>query len=688
MANFLLEIGVEEIPASYLLPATEFISNYLKKALLENKIGYKEIKSFFTFCRIAILVKGIKEKQEVWEEEIIGPPKKVALSEDSSLTSQGRGFLSANRAKEYYWKKTPKGEYLFIKKKKGGEKTNLILTSILPSLITEIPFPKRMRWAENSITFARPIRWICSVFNHSPLRFTFPNIRVGNFTYGNKNFKKKIILKDAKEYERILKKHKVIPSYEERKESVIKKANALAKRVKGEVLTDPELLEEVTNTLEFPIPILVNFTERYLSLPNPIITTVLKKHLRAFSIAQGNNLLPYFIVFVNNPLVKKSEVRKWYENGAESRLADAEFFFKEDLKQGLASFLEEEKKVIWIEGLGTLYDKTERMVKLTEKLGSYYPEIDREGLKRASLLSKADLLSNIVREKELTSLQGIMGGIYAQMAEEKEVVFQAIGEQYLPIPKTKEGALLALADRFDNIVASFLKGEIPTGSYDPFGLKKMADTILEILSFHNLFLSVNEPIEFLLPESPSSDFPLKEKILRFFAERVKLFLMGKGYRYDIADSLISLSPLVPYDLGLRAEALRKFREEQKEEFRTLVIGQKRVKNILREAERKGITYSESIDLTLLREEPEKILYEKAKGLEGRLKDYLKERHYLESLKILLTLREPIDKVFDEVLIMTDDLDLRRNRLSLFSYIKSLFYSFCDFSLLVLEGEDK
>ncbi|MEO0110547.1 MAG: glycine--tRNA ligase subunit beta [candidate division WOR-3 bacterium] len=688
MPNFLLEIGTEEIPASYLSPATEFLVNSFKKLLLENKIGYKEIKSFFTPCRMAILVKGIKERQEVWEEEVIGPPKKVALTEDGSLTSQGKGFLLANKAKEYYWRETPKGEYLFIRKKKGGEKTNLILSSLLPSLITEIPFPKRMRWAESGVAFARPIRWICSVFNGSILRFPFPNIRVGNFTYGNKNFKKRVVLKDAKDYERVLKKYKVIPSYEERRKSVLNKANSLAKKVKGEILADSELLDEITNTLEFPVPILVNFAERYLSLPKPVITTVLKKHLRALSIGQGDNLLPYFIVFLNNPLGKKSEVKKWYENSAESRLADAEFFFNEDLKKGLENFLLEEKKVIWIEGLGTLYDKTERMKKLVEKLGSYYPEIDREGLQKATLLSKADLLTNIVREKELTSLQGIMGGIYAQMAGEKEVVFQAIGEQYLPIPKTKEGALLALADRFDNIVASFLKGEIPTGSYDPFGLKRMADTILEIFSSHHLFLSVDEPIEFLLGEFSSTDLSLKEKILRFFGERVKLFLMEKGYRYDIADSLISLSPLVPYDLEMRAEALTRFREERKEEFRTLVIGQKRAKNILREAERKGIAYSEIVNPDLLREEPEKVLFEKGKGLEERLKNSLKERRYLETLELLLTLREAIDKVFDEVLVMTEDAELRRNRLALFSYIKSLFYSFCDFSLLVLEGEEK
>uniref|UniRef100_A0A7C3YRS7 Glycine--tRNA ligase beta subunit n=1 Tax=candidate division WOR-3 bacterium TaxID=2052148 RepID=A0A7C3YRS7_UNCW3 len=688
MANFLLEIGTEEIPASYLHPATEFLVNSFKKVLADNKIPYKEIKSFFTPRRIAILVKGIKERQEVWEEEVIGPAKKVALNEDGSLTPQGKGFLAANKAKDFSIKETSKGEYLFIKKKRGGEKTVSILKRFLPSLIREIPFPKRMRWMKNGITFARPIRWLLSLFGERILRFPFPTIRVGNWTFGNTYFKKRIILKSAVDYERVLKEYKVIPSFSERRERIRKEASLLAKRAGGEVLFDEELLDEITNTLEFPRGILVKFSQEYLNLPKPVITLVLKKHLRAMAVGRDNNLLPYFIVFANNPFLDKKKVKEWYENSAESRLADANFFYQEDLKKGLESLLEEEKKVIWIEGLGTLYDKTERIKKLVERYCDDCPDIDREGLLRAVLLAKTDLLTNIVREKELTSLQGIMGGLYAQILGEKETVFRAIGEQYLPVPKTKEGALLALADRFCNIVGSFLKGEIPSGSYDPFGLKRMADTIIEILSFHNLFLVVDSSVDFLLSEFSPSDVSLREKILRFFAERMKLFLLNKGYRYDVADSLVYLSPLIPRDLEMRASALQKFREERGEEFRALVIGQKRAKNILREAERKGIPYSSAVDPSLLCEEPEKELYEAARNLEPKIAESLRGREYEETLSLLLSLRGAIDKVFDEVLVMTEDVNLRRNRLALFSYIKSLFYSFCDFSLLVLEGEER
>ncbi len=698
MANLLLEIGSEEIPASYLGPAADSLGNSFKDFLQKKRIAYKEIEIFFTPRRIAVLVKGIGKRQEVWEEEIPGPPKTAALKEDGSLTPQGEAFLRANKAKNFYLKNTPKGEYIFIKKKMGGEETVRILRDFLPSAILSLPFPKNMRWSPKvkrcaakatggkDVVFARPIRWLSVLFDNRVIKFPFFNIPVANFTFGNRYFQKKIFLKEAKGYEGLLKRWWVIPNFSERKEIIKRKALALADKIGGEVFLDADLLEEVANTLEFPKPIIAQFEKRFLSLPAPVISTVLKKHLRAFSVKKKGKeeLLPYFLVFVNNPFGKEERIREWYERSAKSRLEDAKFFYEEDLKIGLLPLVEKEKEVIWIEGLGSLYDKTQRLVRFSEYLAGFYPEVG-ESLRRAAFLSKADLLTNIVREKELTSLQGVMGGIYAQGLGESEEVMRAIGEQYLPVPNSKVGALLALADRFDNLVASFLKGEIPTGSYDPFGLKRMADTIIEILSHHNFFLSLDEGVDFFLKEFGSQG-ETKVRLLKFFRERVHLFLEERGYRYDIADSLVFLSPLVPKDLEERASALQKFRRQREEEFQRLVIGQKRVKNILREADAKKIPYGGGVAISLLQEAAEKDLYKRACELEGQIILALNEKRYEETLNLLLSFREGIDRFFDEVLVMTEVEELRRNRLALLSYIKSLFYSFCDFSLLVLEGK--
>ncbi len=687
MANFLLEIGTEEIPASYLAPAAEFLNNSFKKLLSEKRVGYKDIKVFFTPRRIAVLIEEIAERQQVWEEEVIGPPKKVAVNENGLLTTQGKGFLKTNKAKDFYVKETPKGEYLFIKKTKGGKETASLLKSLLPSLITSIPFPKYMRWQDApAVLFARPIRWLCCLLGNRRLQFDFPNLRVSNFTFGNRYYQKKIVLKNPAQYEEILKEYKVIPSFWERRDFIIKELHNLAKDLDGSFVEDRELIDEVANTLEFPVPLLCHFDERYLSLPFPVITTVLKKHLRAF-VVRNEGFLPYFLVFANNPGLDCSEVKGWYEKSARSRLEDAQFYFEEDLKKGLLPLVEAEKKVIWIEGLGSLYDKTQRLVRLGERLAGYCEGIDLELLRRASFLAKADLLTNMVREKELTSLQGIIGGIYASLLGEKEGVAQIIAEQYLPLPQTKEGAIFALADRLDNIVASFLKGEIPTGSYDPFGLKRMADTILEILSHHNLFIRIDEPVGFLIQEFNSKEENnLLNKILDFFTDRLRLFLQERGYRYDCAEACCRISPLVPKDSELRASALEKYRKERKEEFARLVIGQKRVANILREAEQKGIEYPSEVGSLLLIEEAEKVLYQKALELEPKLMRAVTERKYEESLSLLLSLREAIDNFFDKVLVMTEEIALKQNRLALLSYIKSLFNQFCDLSLIVLDEE--
>lgn len=686
--DLLIEIGTEEIPASYLTPASSKFKSKIEKFLKESRISFKDSKIFYTPRRIAILISDVAAKQLDDIKEIQGPPRNIGYDKDGKPTKTAYGFARSHQknVKDIFIKSTPKGEYLFLKKKIKGENTVLLLKKILPKIIPSLSFPKSMQWTETKLRFARPIRWIIVLFGNTPVKIQMNKISSSSYTFGHRFLSKKPLrIKEPKEYESLLQRHYCIVNPEKRREMVEDGLINVANSIRVRVVEDPELLEEVTNTVEYPSPILCQFEERFLELPEEILITALKYHQRCFALKdREGRLIPYFIAITNAPKGDKSEIRKWYERFLRSRLADAEFYYKEDIEKGLEQRVEEEKRVIWIEGLGTLYDKTQRLMELSLFLSSQIPGVEEKALKKATYLSKADLLTNMVREKEFTSLQGIMGGIYAKALGESDKIGEIIYEHYLPkslqdsLPKTLEGSILSIADKLDNITASFLKNEIPTGSEDPFGLRRQATAVISIILERELFLSLNRLIDKNLGLYNKGDNKIKKDLREFFKERVYQYLIEKAIRYDIVNA-VKLWFDNPLDAKLRADALMDFRE--KEEFEKLVIGQKRVANIL-----KGVRVKEEIDPSLFKQKEEKRLYEKAKGIEESLKKTVKDKKYKNSLKILLSLREEIDTLFDEVLVMTEEEKLRNNRLALLSYIKSLFLEVCDLSEIVLEGE--
>lgn len=687
--DLLIEIGTEEIPASYLAPASSEFKSKIEKFLQDSRIDFKESKIFYTPRRIAILIFDVLSKQPDEIKEIQGPPRDIGYDKNGKPTKTGYGFARSHKKsiKDVYIKSTPKGEYLFLKKRLRGENTTLLLKKTLPKLILSLSFPKSMRWTETKLRFARPIRWIVVLFGNTPVKIQINKISTSPYTFGHRFLSKKPLkIKEPREYESLLQKHYCIADPERRREMVDDGLINVANSIRARVVEDPELLEEVTNTVEYPLPILCQFEERFLQLPEEVLITALKYHQRCFALKdREDRLIPYFIAITNAPKGDKSEIRKWYERFLKSRLADAEFYYKKDIEKGLEKRVEEEKRVIWIEGLGTLYDKTQRLVELSSFLSSEISGVDEKALKRAAYLSKADLLTNMIREKEFTSLQGIMGGIYARVLGEPDKIGEIIYEHYLPkssqdqLPKTLEGSILSMVDKLDNITASFLKGEIPTGSEDPFGLRRQATAIIYIILERNLFLSLDRLVEKSLELYNKKDNRVKKNLREFFEDRVYQYLIEKGIRYDIANG-VKLWFDNPLDAKLRADALMDFRKD--EEFERLVIGQKRVANIL-----KGIRVKGGIDPSLFKAKEERALYEKAKEIERLLKKKVKERNYKASLETLLSLRGEIDALFDEVLVMTEEEDLRNNRLALLSYIKSLFLEVCDLSEIVLEGEE-
>jgi glycyl-tRNA synthetase beta chain len=377
------------------------------------------------------------------------------------------------------------------------------------------------------------------------------------------------------------------------------------------------------------------------------------------------------------------QVRYWYEQAVESRLDDAKFFYEEDLKFGFEKRVEEERRVVWIEGLGTLFNKTTRLEKLALVLSQRVPHINKDFLLKSAFLCKADLLTNMVREKEYTSLQGIMGGIYAQATGENELVAQIISEHYLPktfgdkLPAAREGSILSMADKIDNIVGAFIVNAAPSGSFDPLGLRRQATAIMTICLEKQFFLNLTEIIEFSfeyfnVPENQN----LLNTIGTFFKERLNALLLERSIRYDVAKAVLAINTINPFDAYNRAQALTQFR--LKSEFEPLVIGQKRVNNIL-----KGIRESFVTKQELLKEEAEQTLYNQAKSIEVQLDETVIRGEYAKGLELLLSLRPAIDSFFDKVLVMTEDGTLKNNRLGLLQFIKSLFRKIADLSEIVI-----
>lgn len=689
--NFLLEIGTEELPASFLEPAAQFLKEKLEDFLTKNRIKFGKTRIFYTPRRLAVIFQNVAEQQRKETIEVAGPPWKVVFDQKGNPTKSAIGFAQSH-GKVYhdlYPKKTERGEYAYLKKETPQGKTQTILANGLSEIIRSIPFPKTMRWTENKTRFGRPVRWLCVVFGITPVIFKLDGIVASSQTYGHRNFAKKAIkIKTISDYEKILLLNGVLVNQVKRQREIEKRMKHLAKKIPGLIVRDEELLAEVVNIVEFPFPILCEFNQEFLKLPAVVLRTALKAHQRCFSIQdQKGNLLPFFITVTNNPKCNQKEVKTWYEKAIESRLKDAAFFLQEDLKIGISSLVETEKKVTWIEGLGSLYEKTQRLIALAKFISPLVPKSETTLLLRAAELAKADLLTNMVREKEFTSLQGTMGGIYAEIAGEPISVAKAIQEHYAPknvtdsLPVSIEGSILSIADKMDNIVASFIAGAIPSGSEDPFALRRQATAILTIIMEKTFVIDLAALLVYSLSlfKRTAEDSALLVKLNQFFQERLGSLFLDRKIRYDVTNAVLEVDWMNPVDAEQRAKALEQFRAGA--DFADLVIGQKRVANILKEQ-----AVPVSVQEQLLIEPAEKILYDKARELEPSLNSAIAQSDFAKALSQLLSLRQNIDELFDKVLIMSEDQSLRVNRFALLTYLKSLFLKVADLSKIVLEGE--
>ena len=677
---YLIEVGVEELPSSYIRNALNAFKDLVEKALNEENLGFDHIDAYATPRRLSLMIHGIDATQGDIEDWVKGPAKKIAYKDDGSVNKPLEGFMRSQNVTEadLEVRELKGNEYIYAHIHKAGASAESILAEIIPNAIRHIPFPKNMRWGGKNLRFARPIRWILSMLNDRIVDFDLEGIALSNVTRGHRFLgSSHIEIKDVRDYEEALEKNFVILDQDKRKETILYQINHMAKSNGGEIRRDDDLLEELTFIVEYPTAVLGNVQEKFLSLPDVVITTPMREHLRYTPVySPEGDLLPYFITIRNGNEDYVDVVAEGNEKVLEARLEDARFFFDNDRERPLEDYVSQLGGIVFQEKLGTMADKTGRISDLVARIGEILAVGEKtvESAKRACYLSKADLMTNMVQE--FTELEGIIGSIYAKLDGEESVVSDAIREQYMPVasgaalPESTTGTIVSLADKFDTICGLFAIGEMPTGSQDPFALRRKAIGILRMINEKHWELSLSDCIDaslFSFVDSMGLVFDKEEvrkQILKFFRGRIDTMLDGDGIRYDIIQALNDIDGEDSLRVFEKAQAMQNlFVDGDRKSFLEAVT---RVENIASKNEAKDGTIDEAI-LT----EEERALYDNVLAIEPELDEAYRTRDDARYLELLDSLTDAIHLYFDRVMIMAEDESLRNNRLALIQRIDAL-----------------
>ncbi|KXZ39694.1 glycyl-tRNA synthetase beta chain [Alkalithermobacter thermoalcaliphilus JW-YL-7 = DSM 7308] len=682
----LFEIGTEEIPARFINSAIDQIKQNTQKIFNENRLSFGQICVYTTPRRLTLVVNDLKEMQSDLEEEVKGPSKKIAFDENNNPTKPLEGFMKSKglTLENIYFKQSGKEEYVYGKITQKGRDTKEVLKEVLPEIVKSITFPKSMRWGGKNLRFARPIRWMVCLYGQEVVQFEVEGIKSSNITRGHRFLGSDSIKVDSLEdYLTKLRENYVILDQNERKQIIKQQCMSVAESLSANLLLDEELLEEVTYIVEYPTAFYGNFKQDYLSLPKEVIITPMKEHQRYFPvIKEDGSLLPNFVTVRNGTDYKIDNVRKGNEKVLEARLADALFFYKEDIKKPLDEYIDKLKNVVFQEKLGTVYDKTERIQSLSQSLIDALDYInDKEDILRVARLCKADLVTNMVFE--FTELQGIMGREYAKVYNEKEVVSQGIYEHYLPrfsgddLPQTKAGIVVSLADKLDTIAGFFAIGIQPTGSNDPYALRRQALGIINIIMEKDITIDLENIIADALDNYKHLEFD-KEKVVNevvdFFKQRIKNMFSEMGIRYDVIDAVLNQGINDIANIYTKAKELNTW--INKDEIVQILTVFNRVSSLAEKA------VSKEISEEYLIKNEEKILYNMFKDIRQRVDKLIKDRNYSSALDEFIKLKDPIDTLFNTVMIMDKDEKIKNNRLALLRQITDTMLSICDLSKIV------
>lgn len=661
MSKYLLEVGVEELPYKFIPMAISQLETGFKNFLESNNVNYGNIKVMATPRRLAVIVEDLAQSQPDVEKVVKGPIASVAFDENKNLTKAGEGFAKKNgvEPKDLY----VEDNYVYAKISIKGKNTKELLQENVPQIFAKLQGPHFMRWGSNDVKFSRPIRWVLSIMDSEEVKIKIIDKESSNITNGHRFSKQNIIVNNPDEYIGKLREAHVIVNQEERKNKILELTRIEADKFSASTKISDDLLEEVTFIVEYPVAVVCNFDEEFLTIPQEVAVTVMETHQRYFALYEKSSgkLINKFITITNYIGNEFENIKAGNLRVIKARLDDAVFFFKEDTKKPLESYVENLKGMTFQKGMGSVYDKTQRIIKLSQKINP------SDTVKRTAELCKADLATNLVFE--FTELQGFIGADYARVSGERAEVAEGIKEHYFPLnaesetAKTPEGQAVGIADKIDTICAVFAAGKKPTGSSDPLGVRRAALGIIKTILEHNLKINLSDLIDFALELLPiKSD--CKSDIEEFFIQRLIIFL-NDSYKKDILEACSSKNPCKDLcDYLLRVKAVSQLDDAK------LVENANRVLRILKD------NVNVSVETALFNYDAEKSLYSEMQKINFN-GDYDK---YLAGL---INLNSFVTKFFDDVLVMDNDEKVRNNRLALLSELKNKYIMLTDFSKISL-----
>lgn len=679
--DLLLEIGLEEMPARFVTSSINQLTEKLQKWFEDKKIGIGEVQSYSTPRRLAVIIKDVSISQQDIQEEAKGPAKKIALDENGNWSKAAQGFSRGQgmSVDDIYFKEINGVEYAHVEKFIKGQSTISLLPE-LQQIITGLTFPKNMRWANEELKYIRPIKWIVAMFGTEVIPFKITTVETSNWTLGHRFLGKKIELSSPDKYVISLLSQYVIANAVERKSAIVSQLKKIAEENNWVIPIDEELLEEVTNLVEYPTALFGKFEEEFLDLPEEVLITSMKEHQRYFPVkSQDGKLLPFFVTVRNGDHQHLETVARGNEKVLRARLADAAFFYKEDQKMEIQKALAKLESIVYHEDIGTLSQKVNRVKRLTDKLSTLlnFSEEEKKIASRAAEISKFDLVTNMVYE--FPELQGFMGEKYAIQKGENPLVAKAINEHYMPrnaedqTPETNGGAVLAIAEKLDTIASTIAIGIIPSGSQDPYALRRQATGIVQTLIHKGWNVELEELIQISIELIEDAGFAkieknkLEEELVAFFKLRLKYLLQERGIRYDLIDAVLFEKVGSVPSLIRKADILgQKMKEDG---FKENMEALSRVINISTKAEKVG-----EIEPALFENDYEQSLYNTFLETKNTLSETNSEEDYYN---VLVSMKGKISDYFDNTMVMVDDEKLRTNRLSFMAKLAELIKAFAN-----------
>ncbi|TRZ96788.1 MAG: glycine--tRNA ligase subunit beta [Deltaproteobacteria bacterium] len=691
--DYLLEIGCEEIPAGFVGPALWFGSQQFEGTLKKARLSFRKVDIFGTPRRLTYVIRGLEDHQAASKETVMGPPKSVGLDAAGKPTKAALGFAKSQgidvSALAVF--PTDRGDYLGFVREEAARPVQEILPKIAADFLPAIPFKKSMRWADLDVRFARPVHWIVSLYGDEVLPFSFGNVTSGRTTFGHRFLSPAAIeLPSTEAYPGMLAKARVLVDLEDRKGRIRAGIREAEKRIGMKWVEDEPLVETVANLVEYPVVMVGRFEEKYLSLPREVLVTSMRNNQKyfVFEDAKGG-LFPGF-AFVSNMIVPdESVVVAGNERVLRARLSDAEFYYGDDLKKPLFARSEALKKVLFQADMGTYWEKVERMADIGEFVASFGFPAKSEDCRRAAFLSKADLTTGVI--KEFPELQGVMGRHYASMTGESDEIAQSVFEHYLPkgqsddLPSTDVGAATAIADKIDMVVGCFGVGLIPTGTADPYGLRRHTLGILTILESRGLRIPiaalVDRSLATLAPKLTSPAAEVRKKVLEFIVARHLNLLVSQGAPADLVEAVLAPGLTDVVDLRAKLDALVAFRADAA--FEPLAEVFKRAINITKVYDG-PIAVSEKF----FEHDEERALHAAAADVSGRVVAAARDGRYGEAFREMAGLQPLVAAFFGKVLVMAKDETVRNNRLALLKGLSAVFASVADFSKVASPGQSK